>query len=101
MSTLEPAPQVLPPSLTPQDVELARAAQRCIEEALDRSRAASILLSTTEGEHPPIALPPAALKLIGQVLGLMSEGRAVFAGVEHRGGSQLSERFAAVRHQGD
>lgn len=53
---------------------MARAAQRCIMEALDHSRAAAITLTTADGSPPTVALPPAALKLIGQRLGAMSEG---------------------------
>lgn len=65
---------VLPmPSKT--DMELARVAQRCIMEALDRSRAVQIKLESEVGDIPPIQLPPASLRLIGQLLGLMSEGR--------------------------
>lgn len=57
--------------------EMARAAQRCIMAALDHSRAATITLMTDEGTEPSVALPPSALKLIGQLLGAMSEGRPV------------------------
>ena len=77
MRTLERARQVLPPPLSPQDMEMARVAQRCIMEALDHARAAAITLTTDSGEHPTVDLPPAALKLIGQLLGAMSEGRPV------------------------
>ena len=56
---------------------MARAAQRCIVEALDHSRAAVITLTTTDGSQPTVELPPAALKLIGQLLGAMSEGRPI------------------------
>jgi excisionase family DNA binding protein len=77
MRTLEKARQVLPPPLSPQDMEMARVAQRCIMEALDHSRAAAITLTTDSGEHPTVDVPPAALKLIGQLLGAMSEGRPV------------------------
>jgi excisionase family DNA binding protein len=45
--------------------------------ALDHSRAAVITLTTTDGGHPTVDLPPAALKLIGQLLGAMSEGRPI------------------------
>ena len=69
--------QVVPPTMSPKEVEMARAAQRCIVEALDHSRAASITLTTTNGKHPTVALPPSALKLIGQLLGAMSEGRPI------------------------
>lgn len=56
---------------------MARVAQRCIMASLDHSRAAAITLITDMGEQPAIELPPAALKLIGQLLGAMSEGRPV------------------------
>jgi excisionase family DNA binding protein len=77
MRPLEKTRQVLPPSMSPQDIEMARVAQRCIMEALDRSRAAAITLTTDTGEHPSVELPPAALKLIGQLLGAISEGRPI------------------------
>ena len=72
MRTLEKARQVLPPPLSRQDMEMARVAQRCIMEALDLSRAAAITLTTDSGEHPTVDVPPAALKLIGQLLGALS-----------------------------
>lgn len=74
MPTLEKTRQVVPPPLSAKDIEMARVAQRCIMEALDHSRAAAITLTTADGEHPSVELPPAALKLIGQLLGAMSEG---------------------------
>lgn len=77
MGPLEKARQVVPPVLSPADAEMARVAQRCIMEALDHSRAAAITLTTDKGEHPTVQVPPAALKLIGQLLGAMSEGRSV------------------------
>ncbi len=58
-------------------MEMARVAQRCIMEALDHSRAAAITLTTDTGEHPSVDVPPAALKLIGQLLGAISEGRPI------------------------
>lgn len=77
MTALEKIREVLPPQLSRQEVEMARAAQRCIMEALDHSRAAAITLTTTDGAQPTVELPPAALKLIGQLLGAMSEGRPI------------------------
>ena len=77
MPTLDKTRQVVPPPISAQDAEMARVAQRCIMQALDHSRAAAITLTTDEGEHPTVAVPPAALKLIGQVLGAMSEGRPI------------------------
>jgi len=69
--------EVVPPPLSEREKEMARVAQRCIVEALDHSRAAAIMLTTDSGEHPSVEVPPAALKLIGQLLGAMSEGRPV------------------------
>ena len=63
--------------MSPREVEMAQAAQRCIMQALDRSHTAAITLTTTDGSHPTVELPPAALKLIGQLLGAMSDGRPV------------------------
>ncbi len=77
MTAFEKARQVLPPKMSPQEIDMARAAQRCIMEALDHSRAAAITLTTTDGSHPTVDLPPAALKLIGQLLGAMSEGQPI------------------------
>jgi excisionase family DNA binding protein len=77
MRPLEKSRQVLPPPLSRQDMEMARVAQRCIMEALDHSRAAAITLTTDSGQHPTVDVPPAALKLIGQLLGALSEGRPI------------------------
>jgi hypothetical protein len=68
MTTLDKIHQVLPPKMSPQEVEMARAAQRCIMEALDHSRAAAITLTTADGGHPTVELPPGALKLGGLTL---------------------------------
>lgn len=77
MRTLDKSRQVFPPAMSSKDIEMARVAQRCIMEALDHSRAASITLTTDQGEHPTVEVPPAALKLIGQLLGAISEGRPI------------------------
>jgi excisionase family DNA binding protein len=69
--------EVVPPPMSEREREMARIAQRCIMEALDHSRAAAITLTTDTGEHPTVDVPPAALKLIGQLLGAMSEGRPI------------------------
>ncbi len=73
--TIEPPLEESAPSR--RDAEMARIAQRCIMESLDHSRAAEIKLFTDTGEGPSVALPPSALKFIGQLLGAMSEGRPV------------------------
>ncbi|MBL0284890.1 MAG: hypothetical protein IPQ01_13945 [Zoogloea sp.] len=54
--------------MSKDDMELARLAQRCIVEALDRSKAVTIKLSSESNDLPPVELPPAALKSIGQLL---------------------------------
>jgi excisionase family DNA binding protein len=77
MATMNRVRAVSPPPMSQHDLEMARVAQRCIMEALDHSRAAAITLTTDTGEHPSIDVPPAALKLIGQLLGAMSEGHAI------------------------
>ncbi len=69
--------EVTPPPMTERDADMARVAQRLIMEALDRSRAAAITLTTDKGKQSTIELPPAALRLIGQLLGAMSEGRPI------------------------
>ncbi|SEB26357.1 excisionase family DNA-binding protein [Variovorax sp. YR216] len=77
MATLERTRRQQPAEMTPEELEMARTAQRCIGEALDRSRAASILLTSEEGDLPPVQLPTKALRLIGEVLGALSERQAV------------------------
>lgn len=67
------APQ--PVLQTPEEQDMARAAQKCIMEALDRSRAPSIRL-VADGETA-LELPPDVLRVLGQVLGLMSQGRPI------------------------
>ena len=43
----------------------------------DHSRAAAITFTTYTAEQPTVSVPPAALKLIGQLLGAMREGRPI------------------------
>jgi excisionase family DNA binding protein len=77
MRTIDRVLEVSPPPLDAKDKEMVRIAQRCIMASLDHSRAAAITLTTDTGEHPTVEVPPAALKLIGQLLGAMSEGRPI------------------------
>lgn len=77
MGTIDRVREVPTPPLKAKDKEMVRIAQRCIMAYLDHSRAASITLTTDTGEHPTVDLPPAALRLIGQLLGAMSEGRPI------------------------
>ena len=105
MRTVDRIREVTPPQLTEHELEMARVAQRCIMEALDHSRAAAITLTTDKGEHPSVEVPPAALKLIGQLLGAMSEGRSIGhacqPGIHHGRGCPFPECLAAVRDQGN
>lgn len=68
---------LMSPEMTDDELERAHVAQRLIIESLDRSRAARIVLTSDAGEQPPVAVPPKALRLIAQVLGALSEGKAV------------------------
>ena len=77
MTTLERNGEILPPPMNEQDLEMARAAQRCIMAALDHSRAASIMVTNDEGDQPAVQVPPQALRVIAQVLGAMSERRPI------------------------
>ncbi|MBK1617447.1 MULTISPECIES: helix-turn-helix domain-containing protein [Chromatiaceae] len=77
MTTIERVHKVASPVLTAADKDLARAAQRCIMGALDHSRAAALVLTTENGEHPQVEVPPAALRLIGQLLGAISQDKSV------------------------
>ena len=77
MGTIDRVREVSTPPLNAKDKEMVRIAQRCIMASLDHSRAAAITLTTDTGEHPTVDLPPSALRLIGQLLGAMSEGRPI------------------------
>jgi excisionase family DNA binding protein len=67
----------LDPPMTDTELEMARVAQRCLVEALDRSRAAVITVKSEQGDQPPLELPPQALKIIAQILGALSERRPI------------------------
>lgn len=77
MQTEDRIRKLEPPRMSAQEVEMTRVARRCIMEALDRSNAVSIMCASDGDEQPPVAVPPTALKLIGQLLEAMSEGRSV------------------------
>lgn len=78
MTTIQERTRRLKPSeMSPEDLEMARVAHRCIGESIDRSRAAAITLISEDGELPPVQLPTKALRLIGEVLGALSESQAV------------------------
>lgn len=64
-----------------EDLELAKAAQRCIVSALDHSRAIHIAIVEDgierSDEAPLLRLPPKALRLFADVLGSLAQGKAV------------------------
>jgi excisionase family DNA binding protein len=64
-----------------EEVELAKAAQRCIVSALDHSRAVNIAI-LEEGverieDSPVLKLPPHVLRLFADMLGTLAQGHAV------------------------
>ena len=77
MTTLEKVGKKLLTKISDKDIEMARVAQRCIMESLEHSKAAEITLTTDNGKYPSFALPPASLRMIGEILGAMSEGRSI------------------------
>lgn len=59
---------------------MTKAAQRCLMTALDHSRAKAIALVDETGDvkgAPVLELPPAALRLVAQVLGAMGDQRPI------------------------
>jgi excisionase family DNA binding protein len=64
-----------------EDVELAKAAQRCIVSALDHSRAVNIAVVEDGVERldgaPLLKLPPKVLRLFADLLGSLAQGKAV------------------------
>ncbi len=64
-----------------EEVELAKAAQRCIVSALDHSNAVNIAIVEDGIEKldnsPLLRLPPKVLRLIADLLGSLAEGKAV------------------------
>ncbi|WP_190285735.1 excisionase family DNA-binding protein [Montanilutibacter psychrotolerans] len=66
-----------PSEMSPEELEMARVAHRCIGESLDRAHAATIKLISADGDLPSVQLPTKALRLIGEVLGALSERKSV------------------------
>ena len=77
MTLQEKTRRVVPALRSQEEIEMVRVAQRCIMEALDHSRATQIKLIAEDRSIPSITLPPSALKMFGQLLGMMSEGRPI------------------------
>jgi excisionase family DNA binding protein len=90
------APAELEPTLTNEEAEQAKAAQRCIMAALDHSRAHQIIVLDESGQPssgmPAVAVPPRVLRMFADLLGRMSQGQAV-ALVPHK--YELSTQEAA------
>ncbi len=64
-----------------EDLELAKAAQRCIVSSLDHSKAINIAI-VEDGlerlsESPVLRLPPKVLRLFADVLGSLAQGKAI------------------------
>jgi len=64
-----------------EDVELAKAAQRCIMSSLDHSKAVNIAVVGDDverlGDAPLLKLPPKVLRLFADMLGSLAQGKAV------------------------
>lgn len=72
--------ELQPPILNDHEAAMTKAAQRCLMTALDHSRAKAIALVDESGDArgaPVLELPPAALRLIAQVLGAMGDQRPI------------------------
>lgn len=65
------------PEITEAERAMALDAYRCISESIDRARAVSIQVSSEDSKAPTFQVPPAALRLFGQVLAALSERKAV------------------------
>lgn len=83
----------LEPPMSDEEAEAARIAQRCLMEALDRSRAPSIRLKSDSGNESSIVLPPRLLRLFAHWLGALSERRPI---VVIPGKRELSTNEAAT-----
>ena len=74
------ANNVMDTVLDEHDAALAQAAQRCLMAALDHSRAATVRL-VAEGKGikgmPSVELPPKALRLVADMLGMMAQRQLV------------------------
>jgi excisionase family DNA binding protein len=65
------------PEMTPEQLEMLRAAERMLMESLDHSRAATITVESDDGDVPPIAVPPQVLRVLAKTLGMMARGQAI------------------------
>ena len=63
--------------LDEHDAALAQAAQRCLMAALDHSRASKIRLVADGKAMPSIEVPPKALRMVADMLGMMAQRQPV------------------------
>lgn len=76
MATVE-RERLVPPEMTPEQLEMLSAAERMLMESLDRSRAATITIESDDGAESPIAVPPPVLRVLAQTLGMMARGQTI------------------------
>lgn len=75
-----PIPESIQAVLNDEEAALAQHAQRCLMAALDHSRANRIALLDAEGAGgapPVLELPPKALRVFAQILGVMAKGQPI------------------------
>jgi len=77
MQTNNHARKVQPSTLSLGDREMVRAAHRCVMAAVEQSDGVSLTVATVSGDQPTVALPPAAVRAIGELLGALSEGKTM------------------------
>ncbi len=75
--TNDPADHMMDTVLDEHDAALAQAAQRCLMAALDHSRAATVRLVADGKGMPSVELPPKALRLVADMLGMMAQRQPV------------------------
>ena len=69
---------LIEPTVSDREAELAETAQRCLMKALDHSRANKITLVDENGASGPVLeVPPQALRLFADVLGMMAQRRPI------------------------
>lgn len=73
----ETADNAMDTVLDEHDAALAQAAQRCLMAALDHSRAATVRLVADGQDMPSVELPPKALRLVADMLGMMAQRQPV------------------------
>lgn len=66
-----------PPTLSADEAEMLRAAERLLMASLDHSRAATITIESDDGRTPSVRVPPQVLQVLGRVLGLMARRQAI------------------------